>query len=80
MFSTEKSVPFAKGLIEGYYGGKPPKEFWDLYALYLAMSVFPAIVWGQIQGEGEKLLKHVERYIKDHKGFTQTVPVWYESD
>ena len=80
MFSTEKSVPFAKGLIKGYYGGELPKDFWDLYALYLAMSVFSAIVWGQIQGEGDKLLKHVERYIKDHKGFTLPVPVWYESD
>ena len=79
MFSTEKSVPFAKGLIEGYYNGEPSKEFWELYALYLAMSVFSAIVWGQIQGECDKLLKHVDRYIKDHKCFTQPVPVWYKS-
>ena len=79
MFSTEKSPPFAKGLIEGYYNGEPSKEFWELYALYLAMSVFSAIVWSQIQGEGDKLLKHVDRYIKDHKGFTQPVPVWYKS-
>jgi len=79
MFSTEKSPPFAKGLIEGYYDGEPSNEFWELYALYLAMSVFSAIVWGQIQGEGDKLLKHVDRYIKDHKGFTQAMPVWYKS-
>ena len=77
MFSTEKSVPFAKGLIEGYYGGVPSEEFWDLYALYLAMSVFSVIVWGQMQGNGEELLAHAKRYIQDHKGFTQSVPVWY---
>ena len=80
MFSTEKSVPFAKGLIEGYYDGEPSKEFWELYALYLAMSVFSAIVWGQMLGDVENMLKHVDRYVKDHKGFTQPVPVWYESD
>ncbi len=77
MFSAEKSVPFSKGLIEGYYGGEPTEEFWNLYALYLAMSVFSALVWGQIQGDGEALLKHAERYIQDHKGFTQSVPIWY---
>ena len=43
------------------------------------MSVFSAIVWGQMLGDGENMLKHVERYVKDHKGFTQPVPVWYES-
>lgn len=77
MFSAEKSVPFAKGLIEGYHGVEPSEEFWELYALYLAMSVFSAIVWGQIQGNEEAMLAHAERYISDHKGFTQSVPNWY---
>lgn len=77
LFSSEKSVPFCKGVIEGYFGGKPSKEFWELYGLYLAMNVFSAIVWGQQNGNLEELSKHVDRFIQDHKGFTQIVPAWY---
>lgn len=79
MFSTEKSVPFAVGLIEGYHNGKPPQLFWELYALYLAMNVFSSAVWGHIQGNEEVMLRHIERFIRDHEGFTKSIPVWYKA-
>lgn len=78
MFSTEKSIPFAVGMIEGYHDGKPPQSFWELYALYLAMNVFSGIVWGQMQGNEEVLLQHIKRFIQDHEGFTKSVPSWYK--
>ena len=77
MFSTEQSVPFAIGMIEGYHDGKPPQSFWELYALYLAMNVFSIIVWGHRQGDERKLLRHAERIIQDHEGFTNSMPAWY---
>lgn len=79
MFSTEKSIPFAVGMIEGYHNGKPPHTFWELYALYLAMNVFSSIVWGHRQGNEEVMLRHVERFIEDHEGFTKVVPAWYKA-
>lgn len=78
MFSAEQSVSFCKGLLEGYYGGKPTVEFWELYALYLAMGVFSAIVWGQLMGDGDNLLQHAKRFSADHDGFTCAVPKWYD--
>ncbi len=78
MFSAERSVPFCKGLLEGYYGGKPTAEFWELYALYIAMGVFSAIVWGQLMNDGDNLLQHAKRFSEDHDGFTCAVPKWYE--
>lgn len=77
MFSAELSVPFCKGLLEGYYGGQPSEAFWELYALYLAMSVFSAIVWGQQMEDGANLLQHANRFTADHDGFTRVVPRWY---
>lgn len=79
MFSAESSVPFCKGLLEGYYGGKLTVEFWELYALYLAMGVFSAIVWGQLMEDGANLLQHAKRFSADHCGFTSAVPKWYEA-
>ena len=79
MFSTEQSVPFAVGMIEGYHDGKPPQSFWELYALYLAMNVFSAVVWGHREGNENGMLRHAERFIQDHDGFTKSVPSWYRS-
>lgn len=78
MFSTEQSVPFAAGMIEGYHNGKPPQSFWELYALYLAMNVFSAIVWGYREGNEKVMLRHTERFIRDHEGFTKSMPSWYK--
>lgn len=77
--SVPKSIPFALGMIEGYHNGKPPHTFWELYALYLAMNVFSSIVWGHRQGNEEVMLRHVERFIEDHEGFTKVVPAWYKA-
>ena len=74
MFSTEQSVPFAVGMIEGYHDGKPSQSFWELYALYLAMNVFAVIVWGQ---GNERNMRHAKRIIQDHEGFTSSMPAWY---
>lgn len=78
MFSSEKSIPFAVGLIEGYYNGEPPELFWELYAMYLAMNVFAGIVWGYRPNENSNnMLRHVTRFIDDHEGFTTSIPKWY---
>lgn len=77
MFSTEKSVPFVMGLIEGYYDGEPPELFWELYAMYLAMNVFSGIVWGHQLNDNGNMLRHVTRFIDDHEGFTTSIPKWY---
>ena len=77
MFSSEKSIPFAIGLIEGYYDGEPPELFWELYAMYLAMNVFAGIVWGHQLNDNGNMQRHVTRFIDDHEGFTTTIPKWY---
>jgi aminoglycoside phosphotransferase (APT) family kinase protein len=38
---------FASGQIDGYFHGKPPKEFWTLLAYYLAASAITSIVWAK---------------------------------
>ena len=77
MFSSEKSVPFCLGMIEGYYGGKPDSAFWELYGLYVAMSVFSGLVWGYLYGNFTELERQARRMVENHVGFTQSVPVWY---
>ncbi|WP_157684704.1 aminoglycoside phosphotransferase family protein [Bdellovibrio bacteriovorus] len=79
-FSSEVSVPFSVGQIHGYFGGTEPNdEFWSLYSLYLAMSVFSSVVWtGQVcPDEMPSMLKILERVINDHQDFSNLRPSWY---
>lgn len=79
-FSKRISVPFTRGVIDGYVGlGGTSPQFWELYSLYSAMHVASAIVWGEkVSGvDSDFLLKCSLQVIEDHEGFTKTIPKWY---
>lgn len=78
-FDRERSVPFARGRIHGYFEGEPPKEFWMRMALYVAYSSLFSIVWAipyglaDIEGMGERCTVA----LADYDGFKKVVPGWY---
>ncbi|WP_100012505.1 aminoglycoside phosphotransferase family protein [Lentibacillus sediminis] len=77
-FSKPVSIPFTRGIIDGYHDNRPVSEqFWELYALYSAMHVVSAIVWSQNMDTKEKLLTYSRDVINDHEQFTRKVPKWY---
>ncbi len=41
------SPSFTSGQINGYFENKPPKDFWVLFAYYLAASAITSIVWAK---------------------------------
>ncbi|MUK87804.1 phosphotransferase [Ornithinibacillus sp. L9] len=80
-FSKHVSIEFTKGIIDGYHNHNVTDEFWKLYALYSAMHVVSAIVWGNRQGPEsfEKLLIYSLEVIEDHDSFRNIIPKWYDS-
>lgn len=79
--NREASVPFSVGQLHGYFeNGSVPAEFWRLYAVYVAMSVFSTVVWSSrytphmLDAEIQRLYRVVE----DHKGFELLEPTWYQ--
>ncbi|WP_332645339.1 aminoglycoside phosphotransferase family protein [Lysinibacillus sp. 54212] len=81
IFTRNISVPFSIGQINGYFQREaPPKEFWQLYSLYLAMSVFSSIVWTLkvVPDDIENMLEKIDRILKDHDYFNRAQPSWYE--
>ncbi len=81
-FSSEVSTDFSVGQIQGYFSGEnPPEEFWKLYSLYLAMSMFSSIIWTQhaCPDEMPQMMKILERVRDDHHGFERIQPKWYPS-
>lgn len=81
IFSSEVSIPFSVGQIKGYFSNEEPDdEFWRLYSLYLAMSVFSSVVWTlkTIPDSMDEMLAKIDRVIEDHDYFTRIKPKWYD--
>ncbi|ULO06838.1 phosphotransferase [Paenibacillus sp. 19GGS1-52] len=78
-FDRERSIPFARGRIHGYFEGEPPKEFWARMALYVAYSSLFSIVWaipyGAVDIEGMR--ERCKVALADYDGFKRVIPDWY---
>ncbi|MDQ0225974.1 aminoglycoside phosphotransferase family protein [Metabacillus niabensis] len=80
-FSKGVSIPFTKGIIDGYNEGQPIKQsFWKLYTFYSAVHIVSAMVWSlRISKEQyELILEYSLDVIKDHEEFNRIIPIWYE--
>ncbi len=79
VFCAEASRPFASGMVDGYFGGSVPPEFWELLALYVSSNALSSLPWAIPFGEGEvhkftaQLLEIMDWY--DH--MRSVVPSWY---
>lgn len=70
---------FASGQIDGYLGGKPPREFWMLLAYYLSASAITSVVWAKYYAP--ERLKAILQLNVDvlhwFSDFQSLVPTWY---
>ncbi|WP_409291407.1 aminoglycoside phosphotransferase family protein [Peribacillus sp. SCS-37] len=83
LFSTEVSVPFSVGQVQGYFGGAAaPAEFWKLYAIYAAMGIFSGVVWTlrAMPQSIEEMKARAERILEEHKYFEAEKPIWFPAD
>lgn len=79
LFSRETSEAFAAGQINGYFDGEIPADFWQLYSVYVAMSIFSSIMWviKFDPGQMDEMIERLENVLKDHDYFRQIEPHWY---
>jgi len=81
IFSSEISIPFSIGQVKGYFSYKEPdEEFWKLYSLYMAMSVFSSVIWtlNTVPETMDEMLDKVYRVLGDHDYFSNIKPKWYQ--
>lgn len=79
VWCAQAAPAFASGMVDGYFGGPPPREFWDLLALYICSNALSSLPWAVSYGEREiKVMRHQGAEILgwyDH--FRTTIPRWY---
>ena len=76
---AQSSPLFASGMVDGYFDGKVPMEFWRLLALYISSNMLSSIPWAVPYGEQEiqTMLKQAQDVLDWYDHMRNPVPTWY---
>ncbi|EAE6297564.1 phosphotransferase family protein [Listeria monocytogenes] len=81
-FTTEVSIPFARGNILGYIDKEEVTDFWNLYALYTAMQITSAVNWAAKNESRnfKKLMDYAAKTAASHDNFQKLMPDWMNEE
>lgn len=79
VWSASVSPHFATGQINGYFGGTPPIEFFELLAFYISSNTLSSIYWAISFGEDEiTTMKNQARDVLTwFNHMKNPIPTWY---
>ena len=82
VWCAQAAPTFASGMIDGYFDGKVPMEFWKLLALYISSNTLSSLPWAISFGEGEiqVMRKQAAQVLEWYDGMKNVVPTWYRKD
>lgn len=79
VWCAQKAPVFASGMVDGYFDGIVPADFWRLLALYISSNTLSSLPWAV--SFGEKEIATMRNQAKDvfnwYKGMSDSVPSWY---
>ena len=81
VWSAQAAPAFASGMVEGYFDGNVPMEFWKLLALYISAGMIGSLPWAIPFGEKEVqvMRKQAAQVLQWYDGMKNVVPTWYHS-
>ena len=79
VWSAQAAPRFAAGMMDGYFDGEVPMEFWNLLALYICSNSIGSLPWAVSFGEKEiqVMRKQAAQVLEWYDGMTNPVPRWY---
>lgn len=79
VWCVQASPYFATGMVNGYFDGQVPLDFWKLLAFYIASNTLSSIPWSIPFGEDELniMIKQASDVIEWYDGMENLVPTWY---
>ena len=80
VWCAQAAPAFASGMVDGYFGGEIPMEFWKLLALYICSNTLSSLPWATFFGEGEiqVMRKQAAQVLEWYDGMKNVVPTWYK--
>lgn len=79
VWCAQASPLFASGMVNGYFDGSVPNEFWRLLALYISSNMLSSIPWAVPFGEHEieTMLNQAKDVLRWYDNMQNPVPAWY---
>ena len=79
VWCAQTAPAFASGMVDGYFDGDVPLEFWKLLALYISSNTLSSLPWAIPFGEGEirVMQEQAAQVMEWYDGMKQVVPNWY---
>nr|WP_300866263.1 phosphotransferase [uncultured Acetatifactor sp.] len=79
VWCAQASPLFASGMVNGYFEGHVPEEFWRLLALYISSNTLSSIYWAVPFGQKEidTMLRQAAEVLQWYDNMRNIVPSWY---
>lgn len=80
VWSAQKSPLFATGMVNGYFDGNVPMDFWRLLALYIASNTLSSMPWVIPFGQSEIdiMINQAKEVLEWYDNMQNPVPTWYK--
>ena len=81
VWCAQTAPEFASGMVDGYFGGDVPMEFWRLLALYIASNTLSSLPWAIPFGEEQVQImrNQAKQVLQWYAGMRNVVPSWYRA-
>ena len=81
VWCAQAAPAFASGMVDGYFHGQVPVEFWKLLALYISSNTLSSLPWAIPFGEKEiqVMRDQASQVLTWYDDMKTVIPVWYQS-
>lgn len=82
VWCAQASPLFASGMVDGYFDGDVPIEFWRLLALYIASNTLSSLYWAIPFGQSEidTMINQAKDVLAWYDNMQNVVPTWYRKN
>ena len=79
VWCAQAAPKFAEGMVDGYFDGEVPMEFWQLLALYISSNTLSSLPWAIPFGDGEvqTMTNQAADVLSWYDNMRNPVPTWY---
>lgn len=80
VWCAQAAPAFASGMVDGYFDGNVPMEFWRLLALYICSNTLSSLPWAIPFGKREIQVMQAQaaQVLEWYDGMCCIVPSWYQ--
>ena len=82
VWCAQAAPPFATGMVDGYFDGPVPMEFWRLLALYISSNTLSSLPWAIPFGDTEitTMRRQAAQVLRWYDNMQNPIPTWYRNE